>query len=83
MKNNFENTTCFTAHKQCKKNCNIKKCRYWHNLNDHNNCIINASNSKDEYTLEEIGDFFNVTRMRICQIEKIAKNKLKENYNLP
>lgn len=83
MNKNFENTTCFSAHKQCKKSCINKKCRYWHNLSEHNNCIINASNEKDEYTLEEVGNFFNVTRMRICQIEKIAKNKIKENYNLP
>ena len=29
-------------------------------------------------TLEEIGNIFKVTRMRICQIEKRAIEKIKE-----
>lgn len=77
MLKNLDNTTCFSAHEACNKNCAQKKCRYWHQVSEHNNCIINMVNKKDEYTLEEIGSIFDVTRMRICQIEKRAIEKLK------
>ena len=73
-----ENTTCFKAHKDSKKKCINKVCRYWHDLNHSNNCIINASQEKT-YTLQEIGDMFDITRMRICQIEKSALHKLKSS----
>jgi len=32
----------------------------------------------EKFTLQDIGDIFKVTRMRICQIEKIAIKKLKD-----
>lgn len=73
-----KNITCFKAHKESNKNCNNKVCRYWHDLNHSNNCIINASQEKT-YTLQEIGDMFDITRMRICQIEKSALHKLKSS----
>ena len=72
------NVTCFKAHENKNKNCQNKKCRYWHELNHSNNCIINASQDKT-YTLQEIGDLFDITRMRICQIEKNAIKKIKSN----
>lgn len=78
MKIDFNKTTCFNAHLQCKKSCENKKCRYWHDNNHINNCIINAVNQQNEYTLEEVGEFFNVTRMRICQIEKNAIQKVRD-----
>ena len=80
----FKNTTCFEAHKNKKVNCQNKKCRYWHNLEgDDNNCIINRINdSKSEPTLQEIGDLFDITRMRICQIEKSSLKKLNKKISL-
>ena len=66
-KNSLNETTCFSAHKNLNKNCQNKKCRYWHDLDANNNCIINKS-SDNPHTLQEIGDLFNITRMRICQI---------------
>ncbi len=73
-----KNITCFKAHQESNKNCNNKVCRSWHDLNHSNNCIINASQEKT-YTLQEIGDMFDITRMRICQIEKSALHKLKSS----
>jgi DNA-directed RNA polymerase sigma subunit (sigma70/sigma32) len=62
-----------------KNNCNIKKCRYWLNSKKNVNCflILSKQTKSKQLTLQEIGKIFNVTRMRICQIEKIAIEKIK------
>ncbi len=78
MSCDLNKTTCFDAHKSLNKNCKNTKCRYWHDIDHSNKCIINASQEKI-YTLQEIGDMFNITRMRICQIEKHAISKIKSN----
>lgn len=49
-------------------------------MDTHNNCIINMVNENEDLTLEKVGELFNVTRMRICQIEKNIIDKLK-NFN--
>ena len=67
---------CFKFNQKNKKQCNRKMCRYWISHNKSNNCCLNFS-KKEKITLEEIGNIFNVTRMRICQIEKIAIKNLK------
>jgi DNA-directed RNA polymerase sigma subunit (sigma70/sigma32) len=40
------------------------------------NCAILASREGPK-TLEEVGQMFNLTRMRICQIESSIKKKLR------
>ena len=84
MNNDFKNTTCFNAHKNAKVSCKIEDCRYWHNLNGcNNNCIINKVNdSFEEPTLQEIGNLFDITRMRVCQIEKQTLEKLQKKILL-
>ena len=76
--------TCFDAHKECNKSCKNTDCRFWHDLDsENNNCIINkVNNSKTDYTLEEVGKLFNITRMRVCQIEKSILSKLKKSLTL-
>jgi DNA-directed RNA polymerase sigma subunit (sigma70/sigma32) len=69
---------CFEFNKKNKSQCEKKNCRYWLKSKESNNCCINY-NFKEKITLEEIGKIFGVTRMRICQIEKTAISKLKEN----
>jgi DNA-directed RNA polymerase sigma subunit (sigma70/sigma32) len=44
----------------------------------HNNCAIIAAKS-GPMTLQEIGEVFDVTRMRICQIEKTILKKLADH----
>jgi DNA-directed RNA polymerase specialized sigma subunit len=70
--------TCFNAHKKLNKNCNNKECRHWSEIVDFNNCVIIKSNEKT-HTLQEIGDVLNISRMRVCQIEKSILNKLKKS----
>ena len=72
------NISCFTAHKNCEKACVNEKCRYWHNLEMSNNCIINKVNENKDLTLQEIGELFDITRMRVCQIEKKSLAKLNK-----
>ena len=80
---------CFLYNKNRNINCHKNQCRYWIENSLSNNCCINyVSNDKfdsDKITLQDIGDIFKVTRMRICQIEKIAIKKIKDkitNRNL-
>ena len=58
----------------------MTECRYWQDMGGADqNCVINAANS-GPLTLQEVGNIFSVTRMRICQIEKSAKEILKTMF---
>tara|TARA_B100000927_G_C16429934_1_gene455107 strand:- start:150 stop:413 length:264 start_codon:yes stop_codon:yes gene_type:complete len=85
METNLSNTACFKAHNLKNKSCKNKKCRYWHDIKSSNNCIINKinenNNNNKDLTLQEIGDIFNITRMRVCQIEKQAIQKIKKSIS--
>ena len=78
---------CFEYNNQCKTNCEKRTCRYWIDQSKYQNCCIIASKNDDtnttneKFTLQDIGDIFKVTRMRICQIEKIAIKKLKDKFS--
>ena len=78
MINELENLACFAVHSKLDKKCKKKNCRYWHNIPSCNNCIINKSNNSP-HTLQEIGELFDITRMRVCQIEKSVMVKIKKN----
>ncbi len=49
--------------------CQKRSCKYWIEHDRNNNCTVLAS-IDGPMTLQEIGEIFGVTRMRICQIEK-------------
>ena len=76
---------CFEYNNSQKKNCSKKNCRYWINEKKYQNCCLIASSNDNQiqaekFTLQDIGNMFGVTRMRICQIEKIAIKKLKDKF---
>tara|TARA_B100001093_G_scaffold485513_1_gene519950 strand:- start:23353 stop:23607 length:255 start_codon:yes stop_codon:yes gene_type:complete len=79
---------CFQYNNQNNKNCSKNNCRYWINSKINKNCCLIASSGSnninsqiEKFTLQDIGDIFKVTRMRICQIEKIAIKKLKDKFS--
>ena len=77
---------CFEYNKQCNKICAKNECRYWIDLKNYKNCCIIAAGEEsnlngEKFTLQDIGDIFKVTRMRICQIEKIAVKKIKDKFS--
>jgi DNA-directed RNA polymerase sigma subunit (sigma70/sigma32) len=49
----------------------------WMNSEKDLNCCLLAA--QEEHTLQEIGDIFGVTRMRICQLEKMIIRKIDDN----
>ena len=71
-------TTCFNEHKKRQLSCCNNSCRYWIEYPAYHNCTMIASKDKT-HTLQEIGDLFGITRMRICQIEKGIIQKLSRN----
>jgi DNA-directed RNA polymerase sigma subunit (sigma70/sigma32) len=73
---------CFNYNQKNGQSCLNNQCRYWIECEKSNNCCILMLKAKDynedKTTLQDIGDIFKVTRMRICQIEKNAIKKLKD-----
>ena len=69
---------CFERCIRDDMSCQKSDCRYWIKYSSGKNCTLIAARS-GPLTLQEIGDIFSVTRMRICQIEKRILKKI-ENY---
>lgn len=68
--------TCYNVHARHSASCNRTQCRHWFSSPVNLNCAILASREGPK-TLEEVGQMFNLTRMRICQIEGNIKKKLR------
>jgi DNA-directed RNA polymerase sigma subunit (sigma70/sigma32) len=71
---------CYKYYNKSRKQCNKNSCRYWINSKSNNNCCV-ISAEKGHKTLQEIGEIYNITRMRVCQIEKKIIVKIKKRVN--
>jgi hypothetical protein len=71
---------CFDVYFENKIKCDKKNCKEWIKNSESYNCAIVASNIKN-YTLNEVGEIYGLTRMRICQIEKKICNKIKNDIS--
>jgi len=60
--------------------CKQKDCRHFLCSDKNLNCSIIAA-EEGPMTLQEIGDFYGISRMRVCQIEKSILKKLKSSSN--
>ena len=76
----LKNKTCFGEHKRLNLSCSKNSCKYWQEDSSCNNCAIVAA-EEGPMTLQQIGDKYNLTRMRICQLEKMALNKILNLIN--
>lgn len=77
MNDVITNTTCFNEHDKRGISCSKKTCRQWMNSPEYLNCAVIAANKNDDgLTLQQIGDIFDITRMRVCQLEKASLQKL-------
>jgi len=67
---------CFEVHEKYEKLCKNESCRHWITCKESMNCTLIAA-KKGPMTLQQIGDIFGVTRMRICQLEKRILKKIE------
>jgi len=68
--------TCYSLQENLSSSCNNSKCDNWINYESGKNCVIITSKSGPK-TLQEIGQIYGLTRMRICQIEKSIYRKIR------
>lgn len=69
--------TCFSLQAKYNTDCQRKTCRQWLSNPSSHNCVLIAAQDGPR-TLQEIGQMYGLTRMRICQIEKGAYVKIKK-----
>jgi len=80
LKNQKVSLTCFKAHEDLGVYCKKTNCRQWIKRKECLNCTLIAA-KENPMTLQEIGEIFGVTRMRICQIEKSILQKISNAVN--
>ncbi len=68
---------CFEVHERYNLHCKKSECRQWFDNPDTHNCIVLAA-KKGPQKQERIGEYFGLTRMRVCQIEKGILAKVRE-----
>ena len=78
---NKEKSSCVEIIKESQASCKKIDCRY--NLNSQKNlsCALIAA-EKGPLTLQEIGDYYGISRMRVCQIERAILKKLRDKKGI-
>ena len=72
---------CFEVHEKHCIGCQKKECRQWFDDPESQNCVILAA-KKGPQKQEKIGEYFGLTRMRVCQIEKGILARVRELQQL-
>ncbi|MAH44069.1 hypothetical protein CL614_10205 [archaeon] len=67
---------CYELCKSKNECCEKRSCRLWIESENMKNCTLIGAQA-GPMTLQEIGDIFGITRMRVCQIEKKILAKIK------
>lgn len=70
------NETCFEAVNRHDVPCQRRSCKQWIDHSTGKNCMLLTTQS-GPLTLNEIGQIYGLTRMRICQIEKGIYKKIR------
>ena len=78
---NLKDFQCVKIAESKNKNCEEKQCRHWIECSKSLNCSIIAAET-GPMTLQNIGDFYGISRMRVCQIEKALLEKLRSSQIL-
>jgi hypothetical protein len=76
--NNLDNNKCYKIIRDLSKLCDVCDCRHFLKSEKDLNCSIIAAQDGPK-TLQEIGDYYGISRMRVCQIEKAILKKLKKD----
>lgn len=71
---------CYSKVLKGGRGCLKDTCRHYLLSEKDLNCTIIASQSGPK-TLQEIGDYYGISRMRVCQIEKAILKKLRREKN--
>lgn len=77
----FPGDTCFEVHEKHSLSCRKEECRQWFNSAEASNCVLLAAKKGPEKQ-ERIGEYFGLTRMRVCQIEKAIVARIREYQQL-
>lgn len=70
-------TTCFAEQARHGVDCQRQRCKHWISHTESHNCVILAAND-GPHTLQKIGQIYDLTRMRICQIEKSLFERIRQ-----
>lgn len=73
----LNNTTCYDEVDANHCVCERKTCKQWINFHNGKNCVL-VTTKAGPLTLNEIGEIYGLTRMRICQIEKNIYQKIRK-----
>ena len=69
--------TCYSFYDKLNIECKKMSCRQWIPSEQDLNCTILSARTGPK-TLQKIGDIFNLTRMRVCQLEKSIVKKIQQ-----
>ena len=76
--------TCFTTLNKRNDSlvCENRKCEFNCSRHKKSCAVVTLLNEESgRLTLQDVGDMFDLSRMRICQIEKSIINKIKEKVS--